>query len=56
MSNQLFQGIDTIIVRVSNIHLSKEWYLEKLGLKIIWEDLTTKLVVLYTHGPTSLTL
>ena len=55
MSNPLFQGIDTIIVRVSDIQLSKEWHLEKLGLKIIWENPNMKLVVLDPHGPTSLT-
>ena len=54
--SKLLQGIDTVIVRVSNIETSKEWYLEKLGLALLFEDATMKLVVLDTSGPTSLTL
>ena len=53
---KLLQGIDTIIVRVSNIETSKEWYLEKLGLALLFEDAKMKLVVLDTNSPTSLTL
>lgn len=52
----LLQGIDTVIVRVSDIEASKRWYQEKLGLNIIWDDAETKLAVLDTNGPTSLTL
>lgn len=54
--DKLLQGIDTIIVRVSNIEISKQWYQEKLGLSAVWDDPAMKLVVLDTHGPTSLTL
>ncbi|HJY21332.1 MAG TPA: VOC family protein, partial [Hanamia sp.] len=54
--NKLLQGIDTVIVRVSNIETSKEWYLEKLGLALLFEDAKMKLVVLDTNSPTSLTL
>ena len=53
---KLLQGIDTVIVRVSNIETSKEWYLEKLGLALLFEDAKMKLVVLDTNSPTSLTL
>lgn len=50
------QGIDTVIVRVSNIETSRDWYINKLELPSLWEDPTMKLVVLDTHSPTSLTL
>ncbi|HEV7331505.1 MAG TPA: VOC family protein [Flavisolibacter sp.] len=53
---KLLQGIDTVIVRVSNIATSKEWYVKKLGLGLLFEDDKMKLVVLDTKGPTSLTL
>lgn len=53
---QLLQGIDTVIVRVTNIQTSKEWYVKKLGLALLFEDDKMKLVVLDTKGPTSLTL
>ncbi|KIC89094.1 VOC family protein, partial [Flavihumibacter sp. ZG627] len=35
---------------------SKEWYTRKLGLALLFEDATMKLVVLDTKCPTSLTL
>jgi hypothetical protein len=54
--SKLLQGIDTVIVRVSNIETSKEWYLVKLGLALLFEDAKMKLVVLDTNSPTSLTL
>jgi catechol 2,3-dioxygenase-like lactoylglutathione lyase family enzyme len=52
----LLQGIDTIIVRVSNVEASKAWYAQKLGLHPVWEAPEMGLVVLDTGGPTSLTL
>jgi catechol 2,3-dioxygenase-like lactoylglutathione lyase family enzyme len=52
----LLQGIDTVIIRISNIEASKDWYVNKLGLTSIWDDPKTKLVVLDTNSPTSLTL
>ena len=52
----LLEGIDTVIIRVSNIVISKEWYINKLGLSPIWEDALMNLVVLDTNSPTSLTL
>jgi catechol 2,3-dioxygenase-like lactoylglutathione lyase family enzyme len=53
---QLLQGIDTVIVRVSNIEISKDWYVNKLGLTATWDDPQMKLVVLDTKSATSLTL
>ncbi len=55
-SKKSLQGIDTIIVRVSNIEIYKKWYQEKLDLKPIYDEPKLKLVVLDTGGPTSLTL
>lgn len=56
MEKHFLQGIDTVIVRVSDIERSKVWYTEKLGLRAIHEDEKLKLVVLDTFSPTSLTL
>ena len=53
---QVLQGIDTVIVRVSDIDASRQWYMQRLGLTVIWDDPAMKLVVLDTSGPTSLTL
>lgn len=53
---KLFTGIDTIIVRVSDLVTSAKWYKEKLGFTAIWEDANIRLVVLDTGGPTSLTI
>lgn len=50
------QGIDTIIIRVSNVERAKKWYQEKLSLKPIYDDPILNLVVLNSGGPTSLTL
>lgn len=55
-NSKLLQGIDTIIVRVKDIELAKEWYQTRLGLPAVWNDPVAKLVVLDTFGPTSLTL
>lgn len=52
----LFQGIDTIILRVKDFRKSKEWFAEKLGLLPIYENTEIQLAVLDTGGPTSLTL
>lgn len=56
MDNHFLQGIDTVIIRVSDIDQSKTWYTEKLGLKKIHEDEMLKLVVFDTFSPTSLTI
>ena len=54
--NNLLQGIDTVIVRVSDFEISKTWYQDKLGFVPLWHDPVMKLLVLDTKGPTSLTL
>lgn len=57
MGNQkIFQGIDTIIIRVKNIQASRDWYVNKLQLTPIWEDAAAKLLVLETGGHCSMTL
>ena len=53
---KLLQGIDTVIIRVSDIEISKNWYHEKLGLLSVWDDPKMKLAVLDTNSATSLTL
>ncbi|MBM4168985.1 MAG: VOC family protein [Ignavibacteria bacterium] len=53
---RILHGIDTVIVRVSDIKQSRQWYQEKLGLTSVWDDSDIKLAVLDTGGPTSLTL
>ena len=54
--NKLLQGIDTVIIRVSDIEISKDWYQKKLGLLPVWDDPQMNLVVLDTNSATSLTL
>ena len=56
MDKHFLQGIDTVILRVSDIEKSKEWYTKKLGLVAIHQDEKLKLVVLDTFSPTSLTI
>ena len=53
---KLLQGIDTVIIRVSDIEISKDWYQVKLGLLPVWDDPQVNLVVLDTNSATSLTL
>jgi catechol 2,3-dioxygenase-like lactoylglutathione lyase family enzyme len=53
---KILQGIDTIIIRVSDLEMSKNWYQEKLDLKPIWDDHKLKLVVFDTSSATSLTI
>ncbi len=55
-NKKILQGIDTVIVRVSDINKSKQWYQDKLGLTAVWEDNNINLVVLDTGSPTSLTI
>lgn len=55
-SQKIFNGIDTIILRVSDLRASKQWYEEKLGLTTLYADVDSGLVVLDTGGATSLTL
>jgi catechol-2,3-dioxygenase len=54
--NQFLKGIDTVVVRVSDIEASTRWYTNQLGLTPIWNDPQLALVVFDTYGPTSLTL
>lgn len=56
MSIHFLQGIDTVIVRVSNIEKAKDWYTQILGLAVMHHDEKLNLVVLDTFGPTSLTI
>lgn len=57
MSQQkMLQGIDTVIIRVSDINRSKQWYKDKLEFSVAWDDPAMKLVVLDTGGPVSITL
>lgn len=51
-----YQGIDTVIVRVSDILNAKQWYQDKLGLTMVWDDSCPRLIFLDTGSPTSLTL
>lgn len=55
-STPLFGGMDTLILRVSKLETSLEWYRACLGLISIYEDQALRLAVLDTGGPTSLTL
>lgn len=52
----IFKGIDTVILRVSSVDKASEWYQEKLGFGVIWRDETLRLAVLDTGGATSLTI
>jgi catechol 2,3-dioxygenase-like lactoylglutathione lyase family enzyme len=52
----LIQGIETIIVRVSDYATSLKWFTDNLGFKLQYEDLDLKLGVLNTGGATSLTV
>jgi|GEM_PF-4828330 len=56
MDKHFLQGIDTVILRVSDIEKSKKWYTQKLGLNAIHQDERLGLVVLDTFSPTSLTI
>jgi catechol 2,3-dioxygenase-like lactoylglutathione lyase family enzyme len=52
----MFQGIDTIILRVSDFQKSGAWFQEKLGLIPVYENQEIKLIVLDTGSATSITL
>ena len=52
----LFEGIDTVIVRVRDLEASRRWYEERLGLVARHEDAASGVVVLDCGGSASLTL
>lgn len=53
---KLFEGIDTIIIRVTDLRKSIKWYTQKLGLKVIFEDAAMHLAVLDSGSDVSITL
>ncbi|GIV58078.1 MAG: hypothetical protein KatS3mg042_0991 [Rhodothermaceae bacterium] len=52
----VFQGLDTVLVRVRDINLAKAWYMEKLGFAEPYFDPAERLAVFDLGGTTSLTL
>ena len=52
----IFQGIDSLTIRVANISRAKQWYQSKLGLRIICEEPLKNLVLMDTGNATSLKL
>jgi catechol 2,3-dioxygenase-like lactoylglutathione lyase family enzyme len=52
----LFDGLDTVLLRVRDVDAAEAWYREKLGLTRTFADPGERLVVLDVGGPTSLTL
>ncbi len=55
-TNKPLQGIDTVIVRVSDIQRARAWYAEKLGLGELWYDEKLRLCVMDSGSAASLTL
>jgi len=56
MAAGVFEGLDTVIVRVRDVDAAAAWYREKLELVPTFEDPEARLVVLDLGGSTSLTL
>lgn len=52
----IFGGLDTVLLRVRNIEISKRWYEEKLGFADPYYDPSERLAVFDLGGTTSLTL
>jgi catechol 2,3-dioxygenase-like lactoylglutathione lyase family enzyme len=52
----VFQGLDTVLLRVRDVHLAKAWYVEKLGFPEPYFDPAERLAVFDLGGTTSLTL
>lgn len=52
----LFQGIDTVLFRVSDITAATDWYTRHLGLSVTWQDESLRLCVLDTGCAVPLTL
>jgi catechol 2,3-dioxygenase-like lactoylglutathione lyase family enzyme len=56
MAAGLFDGIDTVIMRVQDVDAAVAWYREKLEFEPSFEDPESRLVVFDLGGSTSLTL
>ena len=52
----LFEALDTVVLRVRDVDAAKAWYQAKLGLEVSREDMGERLVVLGQRGGTSLSL
>ncbi len=52
----VFQGLDTVLLRVRNLDLAKRWYMDKLGWAEPYVDEVARLAVFDLGGTTSLTL
>jgi catechol 2,3-dioxygenase-like lactoylglutathione lyase family enzyme len=52
----VFRGLDTVLVRVRDIHHAVAWYQEKLGFAAPYLDPAARLAVFDLGGTTSLTL
>lgn len=56
MAAGVFQGLDTVVMRVADVAAAAAWYREKLGLEPTFVDPEARLVVFDLGGATSLTL
>lgn len=54
--SSIFESLESIVLRVSNVHKASQWYEQKLGLKTRSFDDEEKLAVLETGSGTTLTL
>jgi catechol 2,3-dioxygenase-like lactoylglutathione lyase family enzyme len=52
----VFRGLDTVLLRVRDINLAKQWYVEKLGFGEPYFDPAERLAVFDLGGGTSLTV
>jgi catechol 2,3-dioxygenase-like lactoylglutathione lyase family enzyme len=52
----MFERIDTVCLQVKDLAAAKSWYTEKLNLREIYADDSSRLVVFEIGGPTSLTI
>ena len=52
----MFQGIDTVILRVRDIEAARAWYADLLGCRESYGDPAAGIVVFECGGPTTLTL
>lgn len=53
---QVFSGLDTILVRVSQIDAAQKWYERMLGMTPLHRDTKNRMVVMDTGETTTLTL